>query len=73
MSYSCTHASVVYSAQFFLFLPSKIHLVVLVIKNLLANVRDGGLIPGLGKSPGGTYGNPLLYSCLENTMDREPW
>ena len=25
-----------------------------------------GLIPGLGKSPGGEDGNPLLYSCLEN-------
>ena len=25
-----------------------------------------GLIPGVGRSPGGGHGNPLLYSCLEN-------
>jgi len=34
---------------------------------------DKGLIPGLGRSPGGGYGNPLLYSCLENPMDRQVW
>ena len=27
---------------------------------------DLGSIPGLGRSPGGGYGNPLQYSCLEN-------
>ena len=32
-----------------------------------------GLIPGLGRSPGGVYGNPLQYSCLENTMDSGAW
>ena len=25
-----------------------------------------GLIPGLGRFPGGGHGNPLQYSCLEN-------
>ena len=43
--------------------------VVLVVKNLPANagnVRDAGLIPGSGRSPGGAHGNPLQYSCLEN-------
>ena len=34
---------------------------------------DPGLIPGLGKSPGGGHGNPLQYSCLENSMDRGAW
>ena len=29
------------------------------------NVGDLGLIPGLGRSPGGGHGNPLPYSCLE--------
>jgi len=29
-------------------------------------VGDLGLIPGLGRSPGGGYDNPLQYSCLEN-------
>ena len=43
--------------------------VALVIKNLPANagdIRDVGLIPGLGRSPGEGHGNPLHYSCLEN-------
>ena len=31
---------------------------------------DMGLIPGLGRSPGGGNGNPLQYFCLENPMDR---
>ena len=34
---------------------------------------DTGLIPGLGRSPGGGHGNPLQYSCLENPMDRGAW
>ena len=32
-----------------------------------------GLIPGSGRSPGGGNGNPLQYSCLENSMDRGTW
>ena len=32
-----------------------------------------GLIPGLGRSPGGRNGNPLQYSCLGNPMDRGAW
>ena len=43
----------------------------LVVKNPPANaedIRDAGLIPGLGRSPGGGHGNPLQYSCLENPM-----
>ena len=46
---------------------------VAVVKNLSANAgdaRDRGSIPGLGRSPGIGNGNPLEYSCLENTMDR---
>ena len=35
-------------------------------KQFACNVGDLGLIPGLGRSPGGGYGNPLQYSCLEN-------
>ena len=35
-------------------------------KESACNVGDLGSIPGLGKSPGGGYGNPLQYSCLEN-------
>ena len=47
-------------------------LVAPVVKNLPANardVRDAGSIPGSGRSPQGGPGNPLQYSCLENSMD----
>ena len=47
-----------------------------VIKNMPANtgdIRDVGLIPGSGRSPGGGHGNPLQYSCLENPKDRRAW
>ena len=42
-----------------------------VVKNLPANAGDTGSIPGLGRSPGVGNGNPLQYSCLKNSMDRE--
>ena len=45
----------------------------LVVKNppgSAGDVRDVGLIPGSGKSPGGGNGNPLQYFYLENPMDR---
>ena len=35
--------------------------------------RDVSLIPGSGRSSGGGHGNPLQYSCLENSMDRGAW
>ena len=41
-----------------------------VVKHPPANARDVGLIPGLGRFPGGGNGNPLQYSCLENPTDR---
>ena len=53
-----------------------------MVKNLHANagdtgkrhnVRDIGLIPGLGQSPGGGYGNSIQYSCMGNSMDRGTW
>ena len=47
----------------------------LVVKNLPANagdIRDEGLIPGLGRSPGVGNGNPLQYSCLEIPWTEEP-
>ena len=37
------------------------------------NAGDLGLIPGSGRSPGKVNGNPLYYSCLGNSMDREAW
>ena len=52
-----------------------------MVKNPPANAggaRDAGSIPGLGRSPGVGNGNPLQYSCLENSIDRKlvgysPW
>ena len=48
-------------------------------KEYASSVIDLGLIPGLGRSPGGGHGNPLWYSCLENLhgqkslMGYSPW
>ena len=36
-------------------------------KESACSVGDLGLIPGLERSPGGRHGNPLQYSCLENS------
>ena len=50
--------------------------VMLVVKNLPANagdIKDMGLIPGLGRSPGGGNGSPFQHSCLENSEDRGAW
>ena len=51
-----------------------------VVKNLPANAGDtidsgsmAGSIPGLGRYQGRRNGNPLQYSCLENSMDRGTW
>ena len=48
----------------------------LVVKNLPTNardLRDAGLIPGLGRSSGRGHDNPLQYSFPENPMDRGAW
>ena len=45
----------------------------LEVKNSSVNagdIRNMGLIPGSGGSPGGGHGNPLQYSFLKNPMDR---
>ena len=50
-----------------------------MVENLPANGGDAGdagdtvSIPGSGRFPGVGNGNPLWYSCLENTMDRVTW
>ena len=47
-----------------------------MVKNLPANAggaRDVGSTPGTGRSPGKGNGNPLQYSCLENSTDRGAW
>ena len=48
----------------------------IVIKNLPDNVgdaKDMGMIPVSGRSPGLDSGNPVQYSCLENSMDKGSW
>ena len=48
----------------------------LVVKNPPANardIRDAGVILELGRTPGEGNGNPLQYSCLENSVHREAW
>ena len=42
-------------------------------KESASNAGDLGLISGLGRFPGEGNGNPLQYSCLENSMDRGAW
>ena len=44
-----------------------------VVKDSPANAGDVGSIPGSGRSPGEGNGNPLQYSCLENSMDEGAW
>ena len=39
----------------------------------LSSMWDPGLIPGMGGSPGEGNGNPVQYSCLENSMDGGAW
>ena len=47
-----------------------------MVKSLPASAeeaRDAGLIPGLGRTPGGGNGNLFQYSCLKNPIDRGAW
>ena len=37
------------------------------------DIREAGLVPASGRSPGGGHGNPVQYSCLENPMDTGVW
>ena len=44
-----------------------------MVKESAYNAEAVGLIPGLGRYPGEGNGNPLQYSCLENSMDGGAW
>ena len=47
-----------------------------VVKNQppnTGNTSNVGSVPGSGRSSAGANGNPLQYSCLENSMDRGGW
>ena len=43
------------------------------VKASAYDAGDPGSVPVLGRSPGGGHGDPLLYSFLENSVDREAW
>ena len=45
------------------------YLVAQMVKASACNMGDPGSIPGWGRLPGEGNGNPLQYSCLENSMD----
>ena len=45
----------------------------LMVQNVPARVGKAGLIPGLGRSPGGGNSNPPECSCLESPMERAAW
>ena len=58
------------------FITKNLSQMVLVVMNLPTNaedIRNMGVIPGLGRSPGGGHGNPLHHSCLENFFERGAW
>ena len=42
-------------------------------KESACNAQDLSSTPRSGKSPGEENGNPLQYSCLENSMNRGAW
>ena len=44
-----------------------------VVKNLPVDAGNAGSIPGSGRCPGGGHGNPIQYSCMENSKDRGGW
>ena len=52
---------------------SQVTPVVTTLSASAGHIRDAGLIPGSGRSPGGGDGNALQYFCLENPMDRGVW
>ena len=58
---------------FFLLVSSSWATLVAQLVKFAYNARDLGLIPKLEKSPREGNGNPLQYSCLENSTDRGSW
>ena len=69
------HGNVLHRYSWLFDIPLRFLLLILaqMVKNLPANVGDLGSIPELGRPPGEENGNPLQYSCLENSMGRGAW
>ena len=59
--------------SFLVFVKSINRKVAQTVKNSTCNMGDLDSIPGLGRSLGGGYGNPLQYSCLENPHGQRSW
>ena len=57
----------------YIFYVQRTSLVAQTIKESACNEGDSGSVSGLGRSPGERNGNPLQYSCLENSVDRGAW
>ena len=74
--YPCPHVRWNFLYVFILLPTSRASQVMPVVKNRPASAgdtRDASSVPGSGRSPGVGNGNPLQYSCLENSMDRGSW
>ena len=54
-------------------LPRLFYQVAQTVKNLPGKAGDLGSITGSGRSPREGHGNPLQYSCLENSIERGAW
>ena len=72
------HSRVDYSHSFTLinrlaFSHYRASLVAQMVKKSVCNAGDPGSVPGLGRFLEEGNGNPLRYSCLENSMDRGAW
>ena len=52
---------------------SRVVWAVKILPDNAGDIGDTSSIPGSGRAPGGGHGNPLQYSCLENSMDRGVW
>ena len=75
IKFNCLH-QIIYQNELPIHPAFRASQVVLQVQNPPANegdVRDVGLIPGLGRVPIGGHGYPLQYSCLENSKDRGAW
>ena len=74
LSNICFQTSFAYDTNNFELMPAS--KLTLGVKNPTADagdLREVGLMPGLGRSPGGGHGNPLQNACLEKPMDRGAW
>ena len=68
-TYTCIYIHIHAYTCIYIYVYVWVSQVVLAVNNMPANAgdtRDVGLVPGLGRSPGGGHGNPFQYSCLEN-------